>query len=472
MIKSYFDFINESLEMSELMSEVINALAKKGNIIANILSKSDNYDTDNEINYIDTPPNPQMISYLPFKKRPEGYIGRLGNWETEYEKKGRVEAKVGRAVRKILTDLMSDVQVPKNNISLSYKGPAKFTKDSIFLPKKALDVKEDSDLVDILTTNPLVKVNYTLTAEIKKKKLTYTGTHGKFDINFPGYRHSELKGTKSMIELYFEDVVENAEDEDNYTKVIYFFDDGTRVKKEEDDVINCWLDIKITCSTGILDSDIEKFVNEYVAAMKTIRGGSKSKIEEVKGEVIKDIYSGKGHAFADVGQLGGSCMVGKDSSYFELYTKNPEVVSLLVLKGGDDTILGRALLWKLSDGNKFMDRVYSLSDSDTVVFENYAIKNNYYYRNNGSNDKIVIYKNGKKTNKKLVVDLKITKFKHYPYVDTLCYFSETYGTLNNQPKDSSGKYTYEKELRDINGGFSLPFEKPSYQYFDEDTGYF
>jgi hypothetical protein len=470
MIKKYLDFINESLDSSEIMEEIINALAAKGNKLASILKNgSMNYEDDNDINFLDIGSTPQMITYLPLKKRPESKSFRYGD-PSEYEAKGRVEVKVGRAIRKIISDLMQDVKTPSTKLVKEYSGPIKFNKTSIFIPKDKLkfnklttDEDDDDTEILIIESNPLVKLTYEISTEVGKKKVKYSNiiNNGIMIYNPDDYGHSDIKGTNTMLELTFksEDTIIESESDDEVgsDRVTYIFSDGTRLNRKEETPVNAWISIKIECDTAIPDAEIEKFVNEYVGMLKTI-SGSGGKIVEVKGNDIRDIYSGKGHAIASIGQLGNSCMVGKDAGVFDLYVKNPNVCSLLVLKNEDKT-LGRALLWKLSDGNKFMDRVYTLSDADVNIFENYAIKNKYYYRSSGNNDKIKIYYNGKKVDKKLIVDLDVTKFKQYPYMDTLCYFSESTGILTNRDKKSNGKYTYEKELRDTAGGFSLPFNR-------------
>ena len=60
--------------------------------------------------------------------------------------------------------------------------------------------------------------------------------------------------------------------------------------------------------------------------------------------------------------------------------QSPEVCTLVIYKSDDDTdkILGRALLWKLRDGKRFMDRIYTANDSDVQLFKDYAKENGWY----------------------------------------------------------------------------------------------
>jgi hypothetical protein len=68
--------------------------------------------------------------------------------------------------------------------------------------------------------------------------------------------------------------------------------------------------------------------------------------EIVEGDEIAKWYRYENYA-ENKGTLGNSCMRDKRDSFFEIYTKNPEVCRMLILKE-DDKILGRALIWKLN----------------------------------------------------------------------------------------------------------------------------
>lgn len=443
LIKRYNDFILESLELSEFMSDVINSLANKGNRVAKILRDNPYYEDDNEINYIDVGQDAQMISYLPPKKRSSSYF-------KEYKAKGRVEAKAGRVVRKILSDLIKNTV--NASVALDYEGDIKFDSEYIYFPSNAFDIDEDSyELIDTIRQSPLVRVEYTITVESSKKEYVYHGTGVNFDVSFPSDYVFRKHGTNKMYSFKKEGdepVVEYEYVSASSTDVNYIFSDGSKLRKDPDTLVKAKIKFSLKVDKSIPDSEIEKFANEYVAMMKVIKDASRSNLKEVSGDEIRKIYSGEGHAIADVGQLGGSCMIGKDKSYFDLYVKNDDVVSMLVMES-DGKILGRALLWTLRDGNIFMDRVYTITDSDAVIFENYAIKKGYYYRNNSGNSDVKIYFNGKKSTKKLIVDLDNFKFKKYPYLDTLCYLNDEEGFLTNSDMED-----YQKILRDTDGGYS------------------
>jgi hypothetical protein len=69
---------------------------------------------------------------------------------------------------------------------------------------------------------------------------------------------------------------------------------------------------------------------------------------------------------------------GTCQGYFKIYTENPDVCQLLILK--DKTgkkIEGRAILWTTVDGKKFMDRIYTTKDSLVKLFAKWAEDNSY-----------------------------------------------------------------------------------------------
>ena len=121
--------------------------------------------------------------------------------------------------------------------------------------------------------------------------------------------------------------------------------------------------------------------------------------------------------------------------FFQIYVTNKNV-SLLILKD-KEKLFGRALLWKLDNGKYFMDRVYTILEPDEIIFINYAIKNGYYYRSNGTNEKINYYFNGEVIDGSetiMSVNLDYSDFTYYPYLDTFKYLNIDEKILSNNPK--------------------------------------
>ena len=154
---------------------------------------------------------------------------------------------------------------------------------------------------------------------------------------------------------------------------------------------------------------VEKFVNSYKTRIKMIND-VESLFEFVRGEDIKKWYLEDNYQY-NRGQLSNSCMrYQKCQDYFDIYTKNPEVCQLLILKGEDENkIIGRALVWKLKNGQTYMDRQYCNNDSDMNLYVEFAKKKGWSYYSGLSKET-------------LEVQLKSQEIKKFPYMDTfVCY---------------------------------------------------
>ena len=188
----------------------------------------------------------------------------------------------------------------------------------------------------------------------------------------------------------------------------------------------------------VLDSKIEEFVNLYKSA---IDGEDLSKFELVSGKDIKKWYHENNYDQIR-GQLGNSCMrYNKCQNFLDIYTKNPEVCQLLILKSDDekDKIIGRALIWKLTDGNYYMDRIYTINDSDRLLFQDYARINKIENSYDGN------------SSLKLEVKLGDYTYEKYPYMDTFVVYNPTTKILRDDEDLWPGQ-GYIK-LQDTSGGF-------------------
>jgi hypothetical protein len=188
----------------------------------------------------------------------------------------------------------------------------------------------------------------------------------------------------------------------------------------------------------ILDSKIEEFVNLYKAA---IDGEDLTKFELVSGEDIRKWYHENNYEERR-GQLGNSCMRYHGCQpYLDIYVKNPEVCQLLILKSDNDKdkIKGRALIWKLTNGDYYMDRIYTINDSDRLLFQDYArinkIENS--YDGNSSLD--------------LEVKLGDHTYEKYPYMDTLVVYNPTTKILSGDEDLWPGQGYI--SIQDTQGGF-------------------
>jgi hypothetical protein len=202
------------------------------------------------------------------------------------------------------------------------------------------------------------------------------------------------------------------------------------------------------------DAEIEDFVNKYKSAYDRMNDIFRS-FELVSGDDIGHFYNSKNYLHGtNRGTLGNSCMATVPVSFFQIYTKNPEVCSLLILRSDDnpDKIKGRALVWKLSDPEIiFMDRIYTQDDSDVQLFKDYAKSKKWFSkkRNDSSPEGTVISPEGKEIyhdelSVKINNSIVYTKF---PYVDTLKNFDSDNGILSTD--DIRGS----KCLESTSGGY-------------------
>lgn len=188
----------------------------------------------------------------------------------------------------------------------------------------------------------------------------------------------------------------------------------------------------------ILDSKIEEFVNLYKSA---IDGGDLNNFELVNGDDIKKWYYENNYEQRR-GQLGNSCMRYYNcQDFFDIYVKNPEVCQLLILKsdGEKDKITGRALIWKLTDGEYYMDRIYTINDSDKLLFQDYARVNKIQnsYDSSGISD--------------LEIKLGDHTYEKYPYMDTFVVYNPTTKTLSSDEDLWPGQGYI--SIQNTNGGF-------------------
>ena len=169
------------------------------------------------------------------------------------------------------------------------------------------------------------------------------------------------------------------------------------------------LDIKTT------DRQLELISNNFLL----FSNNDHIKVELLSGSSILDSYKSENYLFVK-STLGSSCMNNKDSSYFDIYVDNPEVVSVLTIKTYNK-IVGRCLIWITDCGKKVMDKRYTCDDWVNVKFD--EIRNTDGYINYDSIEQTSI-----KLNKE---GLKDVRFENYPYLDTFRYLNREDNVLYN-----------------------------------------
>jgi hypothetical protein len=172
-----------------------------------------------------------------------------------------------------------------------------------------------------------------------------------------------------------------------------------------------------------------------------------SKLILLSGEDVRKYYDEANYVPQNTskGSLHESCMrYSKCFDYLQIYSKNPEVCQLLVFKE-DDKISMRALIWKLTNGKTYMDRIYSASNSDAKIFADYAKKNGWLCY-----DLVMSSDSAKQS--ELIVEIKNIDFQSYPYMDTFMNFSEQEKRLSFSARNLNLDFRI-KRLRSQGGGW-------------------
>jgi len=414
---------------------MISGLPNKGPVSSLLLflMGSESYSDDSTVNFISTSDTISMVKYPPKNKR----LDKYDDEDFIYSITPQIDMKIGRVVRSILNG------VDKSKMKAEYEGSATFDGErGITFCERENGKKfgkfywENMNVIQSIDSDDSLATTF---VKIFRKDKQIIG--------------SDILGYSDDLHIL---------DWDKNSKRVYFdmtLVDTINLKGTKDVRIEFEQKFAGKYIQDINDSDIEKFVNDITAFIKINMSPEGALIEEVKGESIRHWYDSDNYQ-SKAGQLGGSCMA--DSScqgYLDIYTENPNQISLLILKSEQGKLVGRALLWSINDGEykgkKFMDRVYTHTEYDVKIFEKWAIDNGCLYRNASNNGKIQYYFDGKKLPKapELFVIIDNSDFDEYPYIDTICYLDTTQSFLSNKDQN-------DKELRDTDGRWT--------DYYNED----
>jgi hypothetical protein len=220
-------------------------------------------------------------------------------------------------------------------------------------------------------------------------------------------------------------------------------------------------------ASGDKGNDIESFANE----IKTIRNLLSSNLNDfkiVEGDDINHWYYYRNYdSHAPKGSvLGNSCMKhGYCADYLTFYAINP--VKLVILMSKEEgKILGRALLWNVyvdddKELRQFLDRIYTVYESDIDLFKEFAKRNGWIYKKNQTMFENEIMVDTKKNISKSFllkteIGFKRTEKNEYPYMDTFKYFyvndeflsnsTEINHNLKYKLEDSEGEYVAIEEI--------------------------
>jgi hypothetical protein len=208
--------------------------------------------------------------------------------------------------------------------------------------------------------------------------------------------------------------------------------------------------------------EIEKFGNEFISKIKN--NGHKFKI--VYGEDIRYWYNHKTYNNVYKGTLSSSCMrYESNQPYFDIYCDNtPDSgahshVGLLILIDENNKLIGRALVWfnsiRPEPGRVFMDRIYYTNEYDVDKFIDYAKENNwlYKYQQTYNNNEFIDPKTNKRNKIPISFRLLTKKYKRYPYLDTLSFYTPETGRISSFPNKNKSLSTI--IIKDVHGGYRL-----------------
>ena len=178
--------------------------------------------------------------------------------------------------------------------------------------------------------------------------------------------------------------------------------------------------IKQLLGNRVNDREIELFVNTWKAYFS-----KKPNIKIVSGEDIRHWYHNKNYnEFSEYNSLGKSCMSYDNcQKYLDIYVKNPEVCSMIIMLDDDNKLLARAILWKTTDNKQIIDRIYFTHKWNENKVISWAKEN--------LPDAITIDKLSRSLFSKIKIKLNEWKFSYYPYMDNMRYLNYNTGILLN-----------------------------------------
>jgi hypothetical protein len=184
--------------------------------------------------------------------------------------------------------------------------------------------------------------------------------------------------------------------------------------------------------------------------------GTQLEYKVVEGEDIRKYYFHKNY-FQNIGPLGNSCMKWSEcQSYLDIYVDNAKM--LIGLVPGTDKISLRALLWDdvnvvnvdskyKSKKVKMMDRIYYTYERYVPQAKKWAKENGFLHKEKQSVDCGVVDLDGEILEIDMYLNIKINKYKSFPFMDTFAY---GYGKFLANYRNSKKDYIL---LRETNGSF-------------------
>lgn len=186
-----------------------------------------------------------------------------------------------------------------------------------------------------------------------------------------------------------------------------------------------------------------KEVETFSTLFRTMSLKPKFTFSVVKGDDIKKYYHWETYS-NESGSLGISCMKHDNcQKLLDIYSDSDQV-SMLVMLDDNQKLMGRALLWDINntDGqlkytvHKIMDRIYTVDDESLRFhFKKWATDNKYWYKTEQNWYNTVQFEQLGKEKVELNIEVKLDRFRYYPYMDTFKFVNiQTNSVFNYIPK--------------------------------------
>ncbi len=185
------------------------------------------------------------------------------------------------------------------------------------------------------------------------------------------------------------------------------------------------------------EKQMENFVAQFKNSYNVIIKNAGERFQIVTGKDIRRWYLHTRYdTNASRGTLGGSCMRHQKSQRrFNIYCENPDKIAMAIYLNVKGDLLARALIWKLDNGDIYMDRIYYVDYDSLTMLDNYSIEK-----------KMKSYQ--RQDQNKLNMEVTLTKdYGHptdNPYMDTMKFFEKKTFVLKNDIASNRNNEDYYK----------------------------
>jgi len=304
-------------------------------------------------------------------------------------------------------------------------------------------------LIDIEKDNPIAKRLLDLHKKQQDTDIAFAMQGKKGKVNIITYKKAAETLRKKEDDVFINDVADDVDadkplDDEWQTKVFNFLRDNKAMTASKISRL-----VNTLFPKEYEDAEGQKTLRDLIDKYGALTDDTMT-FDLVKGDDIKKWYLDDNYETTK-GDLGGSCMRhDRCQTYFDIYTENPEVVSLLICLGAKGTLIGRALIWNLADSkdpSQLMDRIYFRDERVKEKFISYAEDNDMAYKTGRGLTNIVWH--GERFKKSPKVKLDEWEFDEYPYMDTFAKLDTEDGTLYNSEDRADGFYI----LTSTDGGY-------------------